>query len=112
MIKRSSTTIPLSKQQVTELRRASRSAAPRGWELLLATRIADHILEVGSDPGRQATRIQFKSGLYPDEVSMGGLCRTALASCIFDAIMARTDYGATVTIPNKPLETERTPGAR
>ncbi len=80
--------------------RAAVSSPAAGWELLLATRIADHILEVGSDPGRPATRIQFKSGLYPTEVSMGGLCRTALASCIFDAIMDRTDYKGTVTIPN------------
>ena len=54
----------------------------------LANAIARHIFECGSEPNRPTTRLQFKSGVWPDnERSEGGLCEIALARVIADALI-------------------------
>ena len=56
---------------------------PRG----LASFLARRIMYLGDEPGKPATRIQYKLGTYPNEESAGGLNERALASFIRDSLI-------------------------
>lgn len=53
----------------------------------LSDAVARHIFEVGSDPGREVTRIEFKAKGNLVELSMGGLCEKSLSSVITEVLL-------------------------
>jgi len=71
-------------------RRASRSAAPRGWAFDPAAKIADELFRLGGEPNSPTHRIEFRGGRYTTDKSQergqGGLNQIAFADWLARAL--------------------------
>lgn len=97
----------MSKKKASTAQRKARSAQPHGSAQSgkVSDRIARHIFQRFDNGGDTCKRLAARGGQWPEkETSLGGVCESAFASMIEDALNAPNDQALRPRTPGLPSE--------